>query len=89
MLKDDDLKTIINIAKDFNVKRVWLFGSALSEDSEPNDIDLAVEGVPHSQFFTLYGKLMFALPLMVDLVDLNDDLSIASIIREKGKVIYG
>lgn len=81
-------QTIENCAKAFNVKTVWLFGSAVQDDSQARDIDLAVEGLPAEKFFDFYARLFFELPKPVDLVDLSQEPPIASIIREKGIRIY-
>jgi predicted nucleotidyltransferase len=81
-------KIISDCARDYGVKTVWLFGSALEEQSQAGDIDLAVEGLAPEQFFDFYGKLYFELPKPVDLVDLSQDPPIAAIIREKGIRIY-
>jgi predicted nucleotidyltransferase len=84
-----DLRTIISqIAQDFHVKTVWMFGSSLDDPAKAADIDLAVEGLPTDQFFEFYGRLFLELPKPVDLVDLSQDPPIAAIVREKGVRIY-
>lgn len=84
-----DHEAIESIAREFQVKKVWLFGSVLDADAEAADIDLAVEGVPEGQFFKFFAKIMWALSKPVDMVDMSDDLPIVQIIRKTGKVIYG
>lgn len=79
---------IKSCAEEFGVKTVWLFGSALEDEEHSRDYDLAVEGLSPDHFFDFYGRLFFELPKPVDLVDLSQKPSIASIIREKGVVIY-
>lgn len=81
-------KTISECAREFDVKTVWLFGSSLQNDSNSRDIDLAVEGISPKLFFKFYARLFIALPKPVDLVDLSQNISIASIIRTKGVPIY-
>ena len=81
-------KTISECAREFDVKTVWLFGSSLQDDSNSRDIDLAVEGISPKLFFKFYARLFIALPKPVDLVDLSQNISIASIIRTKGVPIY-
>ena len=81
-------KTISECAREFDVKTVWLFGSSLQDDSNSRDIDLAVEGISPKLFFKFYARLFMALPKPVDLVDLSQNISIASIIRTKGVPIY-
>ncbi len=75
-------------AKQFKVKTVWLFGSALEDENEATDIDIAVEGLAPEKFFEFYGRLFFELPKPVDLVDLSQEPPIAAIVREKGVRIY-
>ena len=81
-------ETIANIAKDFPLGAVWLFGSALEDADGAADIDLAVEGLAPEKFFEFYGRLFMELPKPVDLVDLSQNPPIAAIIREKGVRIY-
>jgi hypothetical protein len=70
-------RTIESCARDFNVKAVWLFGSAALDETQAAD-----------RFFDFYARLFFELPKPVDLVDLSLKPSIESIIREKGVCIY-
>jgi len=88
MVSPESQKIIKSCADEFGVKTVWLFGSALQDEQHSRDYDLAVEGLSPENFFDFYGRLFFELPKPVDLVDLSQDPSIASIIREKGVVIY-
>ena len=90
-LMDRDKKTIARIAREYGVRRLWLFGSCLDAAvDEPNDIDLAVEGVAPDKFFEMGGKLLWELTRPVDLVDLSesDNYMISSIIRRTGRIIY-
>jgi predicted nucleotidyltransferase len=85
----EEKETIKRLAKEYGARRMWLFGSCLDEDAEPNDIDLAVEGVAPEKFYRFYGRLFKELPRPVDLVDMADDLPIVSIVRDTGVLIYG
>ena len=91
-LKKKEKELILRLAKAYNVKRLWLFGSMLDAhpEAEPNDIDLAVEGIPAEKFFDFYADLGRQLDKTVDLIELSacDDYMISSIIRRKGKPIY-
>ncbi len=51
MISPDIRKTIVECAREFDVKAMWIFGSSLEDDSVARDIDLAVEGVPPELFF--------------------------------------
>lgn len=88
MISSDIRKTIMECASEFDVKAIWVFGSSLEDDTVAHDIDLAVEGIPPEQFFKFYARLFIALPKPVDLVDLSQDIPIASIIRARGVNIY-
>ena len=56
----------------YGARRVFLFGSfARGESGEGSDIDLAVEGLPESEFFNAYGELLYTLSREVDLLDLS------------------
>ena len=83
------LKDVVKACADeFKVKTVWLFGSALEDESKATDIDIAVEGLAPEKFFEFYGRLFFELPKPVDLVDMSQEPPIAVIVREKGVRIY-
>jgi len=86
--KQDEIK-IKEIADKYSVSKIILFGSSLEQDKENFDIDLAVDGVPDSQFFSFYGDLIFNLSKPVDIVDLKNKNSFNDLISTNGKVIYG
>jgi predicted nucleotidyltransferase len=64
MISDSDKKSIISTARKYNVSRVLLFGSSLSDKKEASDIDLAVEGIEPADFFSFYGDLTSAFSLL-------------------------
>ncbi|OHB73214.1 MAG: hypothetical protein A2Z25_08770 [Planctomycetes bacterium RBG_16_55_9] len=88
MISSNLIEIVRACAKDFGVKSVWLFGSALEDESTATDIDLAVEGLVPEKFFDFYGRLFFELPKPVDLIDLEQEPPITSIIRSRGVRIY-
>lgn len=89
-LKKKELETIIRIAGEYGVRRVWLFGSSLGGDSntEPNDIDLAAEGLTPDRFFSFCADLDMALDKPVDVVDMDGKNPMRHIVRDRGRVIY-
>ena len=89
MISEDDKNIIADLARRYQVERVFLFGSALDSDKEARDIDLAIEGFPPEFFFSFYGDLIFGLSKPVDLVDLTGDTRFNRLIRREGKIIYG
>ena len=85
----EELKQIVkSCAEQYGAKSVWLFGSAVQDEQNARDIDLAVEGLDSKKFFDFYGRLFFELPKPVDLVDLSQNPPIAAIVRQKGIRIY-
>jgi predicted nucleotidyltransferase len=88
MISSNLIETVRACAEDFGVKSVWLFGSALEDESKALDIDLAVEGLVPEKFFDFYSRLFFELPKPVDLVDMEQELPITAIIRSRGVRIY-
>ncbi|MBN1796501.1 MAG: nucleotidyltransferase domain-containing protein [Sedimentisphaerales bacterium] len=88
MLSADLIQIVKECAESYGVRTVWLFGSAVDNENEATDIDLAVEGLTPEKFFEFYGRLYFELPKPVDLVDMSQHPPISSIVREKGVRIY-
>ena len=89
MISEMDKQIITQCAEKYKVSSIYLFGSSLDERSEPNDIDLAVEGIRPNVFFKFYGELMRNLSKPVDLVDLSRKSLFNQMIAEKGVKIYG
>ena len=89
MISEIDKRIITHCAEKYKVSSIYIFGSSLDEGSEPNDIDLAVEGIRPQVFFKFYGELMRNLSKPVDLVDLSRKSLFNQIIEEKGVKIYG
>lgn len=89
MINEREKGIITRCAKKYKVSSIYLFGSSLDIDSEPNDIDLAVEGIRPEMFFKFYGELLRSLSKPVDLVDLSRKSLFNRIIEEKGVKIYG
>lgn len=89
MLTDQDRARIQEIAKRYEVDRVLLFGGSARDTDDARDIDLAVEGLPASRFFSFYGELIRTLSKPVDLVDLSRSTKFTEMIRREGLPIYG
>ncbi len=86
---DNELVKIREISKEFDVKKVFLFGSCLEHFETANDIDIAVEGIKATDFFRYYGRISLAVDDEVDLVDLNDVREhFQKRILSKGRIIY-
>ena len=91
MLTEKTVNVLREKAKSYNVKRLLLFGSCLHvPEKEANDIDLAVEGIDDSKFFTFYSDLMLDddIGKSIDLIDMSGNVTIMPVILETGVVIY-
>jgi predicted nucleotidyltransferase len=88
MLSEQDTAKILECARAYGAKGVWLFGSSLDPTRTPNDIDLGVEGLDPKQFFSFASDLYFFLSKPVDFVDLDDEPPLEEIIRQTGRRIY-
>ncbi len=84
MISKEDKYRLLEIAKKYNVSKIYLFGSNLDAAKEPNDIDLAVEGISGSLYFKFYGELIFALSRPVDLIDLRNKSLLNTIAKSEG-----
>jgi len=84
VLEEGLVNAVSNCAREFDAGAVWLFGSALEDESRAHDIDLAVDGIPPERFFKFYFRLILALPKPVDLVDLSLDPLLPPSWKQKG-----
>ena len=73
----DEIKAkIIPIAKQYNVSKVYLFGSyARGEEDENSDIDIALEIRDESQYMDVSGILSRVFNCDVDILLVNDLLN--------------
>jgi predicted nucleotidyltransferase len=88
MLTEADKEAIVRAAKRYGASRVLLFGSSARHGVEAADIDIAVEGVPPSQFFDFYAAVMFSVSKPVDVVDLSEESLFTDLIRDEAVTIY-
>lgn len=89
VINERDKKIIRKISEKYHVRRVLLFGSSASPDTESRDIDIAVEGVPTEQFYDFYGDLMLAVSKPIDVIDLSGTSMFIKMIQQEGIVLYG
>jgi len=89
MISNEDKYRLLEIAKKYKVSKLYLFGSNIELEREPNDIDLAVEGIADSLFFKFYSELIFALSKPVDLIDLNKKSLLNTMVKSEGILLYG
>ena len=75
------------------VRCAYLFGSVLRPGAlrPTSDIDIAIEGgLDAQEYFALWRELERAAPgWLIDLVELDQDLCFAALVRERGELIYG
>ena len=88
MITEDDRMAIAEVAAGYAVNRVVLFGSSADPVHQGRDIDLAVEGLPPSEFFAFYGDLLFSVSKPVDLIDLSTESEFAQRVRSEGIPVY-
>ena len=88
MISTADRAQIRDLAAQFGVARVLLFGSSAEPGHEGRDIDLAVEGIRPEDFYRFYGELVFGLTKPVDLIDLSEKGKFTELVRREGIPIY-
>ena len=83
-----NIEATIKLAKKYGAKRLLLFGSALYDPDNANDLDLGVQGIEGMKFFEFGAILETIINAQVDIVDLNDNNRFVNYITAHGKVIY-
>lgn len=75
------------------VRRAYLFGSVLRPGAlrSTSDVDVAIEGGLNAQeYFALWRELERAAPgWLIDVLELDRDVRFATLVRERGELIYG
>lgn len=82
------LDRCVQIAKEFGVKKLILFGSAAESPGTARDIDLACEGVHGWRIFELGGRMEEAVRVNVDLIPLSPATRFSRHVAARGRVIY-
>jgi uncharacterized protein len=78
----------IELAKEYGATKVLLFGSALTDPKNANDLDIGVEGITGIEFFEFGGMLENILNTSVDIIDLSVNERFLNYINSIGKLIY-
>jgi predicted nucleotidyltransferase len=89
MISNEDKHIVLEIARRYNVSKLYLFGSNLEDKRVANDIDLAVDGIADNLFFKFYSELIFSLSKPVDLIDLKKKSLLNEMVKSEGFLIYG
>ncbi len=84
-----DIETAADILPQAGCTEIYFFGSLADGSYNENpDIDIAVKGLPKSQYFKLDGRLMMELTQKFDLVDIeNENSRFAKHIIAKGGLL--
>ena len=81
------LDRAVEIAKNFGVSRLILFGSAADNPKQAKDLDLACDGVPGWKLFELGARLEEELQVSLELIPLSPPTRFTRIIERRGKVL--
>jgi len=84
----ENIEQAVDLAKKYGATRLLLFGSALDDPENSNDLDLGVDGIEGLKFFEFGGILETKINKLVDLVDLSSDNRFTRHISKTGKFIY-
>ncbi len=84
MIDEKDRKIIQEIARKYQVPKVLLFGSSLSETAESRDIDIAIDGIADADYFAFYGELLCTLSKPVDVIDLSKKSKFVEMVMREG-----
>ena len=88
-LTDHHIAHAVRLAREAGATRVVLFGSAMEDPATARDLDLAVAGLEGWAFFELASTLERALPVPLDLKDLDGDSPAHRVIIKWGRTLYG
>jgi predicted nucleotidyltransferase len=78
------LDLIVQRAREFGAKRLFLFGSALETPDDVHDIDLAAD-IPGLDLFLFAGRLEHELRCTIDIVALDEPSPLVDSILRRGK----
>jgi len=78
----------IELAKEYGATKLLLFGSALDDPGNANDLDIGVEGLMGMDFFEFGGVLENIINTSVDIIDLSVNDRFVNYINSIGKLIY-
>ena len=81
------IERCVAAARDFGVRRLILFGSALESPDTARDVDLACEGVEGWDVLRLGARLEEELGVNVDLVPVYPDDPFSQHVAQRGRVI--
>jgi len=86
-----NLKQIIDYILQYDIKKIYLFGSILhrNEFHYDSDVDIAVDGISFKKFSKLWFELGLKFPVRIDLINFDDcGEYFRNAITKRGKLIY-
>jgi len=85
---EQDVNRAVDILTQGGCSEIFLFGSVASGMARANsDLDLAVRGCPHGQFYRLLGTLLVELQHPVDLINLDSQDRFAHFLEREGALV--
>jgi len=87
LLTVQEIKNILDVATNYQITRLILFGSALNDFGTYHDIDLACEGLNGWKLYEFGAKIEELLNRPVDVVSLTPSNRLTRQIEAKGHVL--
>ncbi len=87
-MDENTVKIVRDLANQYGVRKLILFGSAVLSIENARDIDLACEGLTGKNFLRFGAKLEDVFKIPVDLVQLEENSRLVNEIIKKGVMIY-
>jgi predicted nucleotidyltransferase len=87
-MNENILQKLIELANEFHVKKLILFGSSLDSIETSIDIDFACDGLYDRNFFRFGAKLEKLFNKPVDLIPLEPANEFTQYISQHGRIIY-
>jgi predicted nucleotidyltransferase len=86
-MKKEIINKIIAKSKEYKVRKLFLFGSAL-ENENFKDLDLACSGLIGFNIFRFAGELENELDINVDIINIDKKSAFSEIIKPNMRLIY-
>jgi predicted nucleotidyltransferase len=87
-MNEEQLNKLIHLAQRYNVTKLIQFGSSINTLEEPNDIDLACDGLYDKNFFKFGVNIEKIFNKPVDLIPLKPESEFTDYINKNGRVLY-
>ena len=83
-----DLLKIIELARLYEVSKVFLFGSMQTNPSTAKDVDLGIVGASGLNYLRLAFDLNVSLSKPVDVVNLEENDFFSQLVQRDGELLY-